>query len=106
MKLSKVSLFTYLREELTGRLIGFVVGMWTSQLLSGFFETRGLKNLWGLRAKKTIIDKQTYEILDWTVSIVIGFVVFEIIQRIIKNKHRLLPMVQKTKNKILSNLNL
>jgi hypothetical protein len=33
-----------------------------------------------------LVDKQTFSILEWTISILIGFIVFEIISKGIKKK--------------------
>jgi hypothetical protein len=76
----------YLYGKLTGSFIGFVIGMATTSLVSRYFETRSIKNLWGLTAKKRIVDKQTYAYLEWIISVIIGFVVFEIITKLIQKK--------------------
>jgi hypothetical protein len=60
--------------------------MSATSLVSKFFETRSLKNLWGLTAKKTIVNKATFSNLEWILSIVIGFIVFEIFTKVIKEK--------------------
>jgi len=83
---SKDVLLTYLYGILSGRLLGFVVGTWASTLVSHFFETKSFKNLWGLRAKKTIISKSAFSELEWVASILIGFIVFEIFEKILKEK--------------------
>lgn len=66
--------------------MGFVIGMAASGLVSRFFETRKFQNLWGLTAKKKIIDKTTFGNLEWIASIIIGFLVFEIMTKIVKKK--------------------
>jgi hypothetical protein len=87
MKLvSRKVVFKYLYDQLTGNFAGFIVGMSASSLVSHFFETRGLKNLWGLASKKTVVDKETFSNLEWIISIVIGFIVFEIFTKVIKEK--------------------
>lgn len=63
-----------------------MVGTWASTIVSQFFETRSLKNLWGLSAKKTIISKTAFNELEWLVSVLIGFIVFEIFEKILKEK--------------------
>jgi hypothetical protein len=84
--LNKKTVLTYLYDQLTGNLLGFLVGMSATKLVSQFFETRGLKNLWGLTAKKTVVDKGTFANLEWIISILIGFIVFEIMTKIVKAK--------------------
>ena len=82
----------YLFNNFTGNFIGFVIGMASTRLVSHFFTTRSIKNLWGLTTRKTVVDKQTYSALQWMISIVIGFIVFEVISKWIKKKtDELLP---------------
>ena len=76
----------YLYDQLTGNFAGFLIGISASGLVSQFFETRSLKNLWGLGAKKTIVDKETFSNLEWIISIVIGFIAFEIMTKVVKEK--------------------
>jgi hypothetical protein len=82
--LQKLALYLY--NNFLGNFLGFIIGMASTRLVSHFFATKGIKNLWGLTAKKTVIDKQTFSILEWSISILIGFVVFEIISKVIKKK--------------------
>lgn len=42
----------YLYDQLTGNFAGFLIGLSATSLVSQFFETRSLKNFWGLGAKK------------------------------------------------------
>ena len=76
----------YLYNNFLGNFIGFAVGMASARLVSHYFATRSLKNLWGLTSHKTVIDKNTYSNLEWIVSLVIGFIVFEIISKWIKKR--------------------
>ena len=74
--------------------MGFLIGMSATGLVAQFFETRSIKNLWGLTAKKTVVDKNTFAYLEWFISIVIGFIVFEVFMNYVKryldvNKPRL-----------------
>jgi hypothetical protein len=83
---SKDVLLNYLYSILSGRLLGFIVGTWASTVVSHFFETKSFKNLWGLKAKKTIISKSAFAELEWIASILIGFIVFEIFEKVLKEK--------------------
>ena len=76
----------YLYNNFIGNFIGFAVGMASTRLVSHYFATRSIKNLWGLTSHKTLIDKKTYGNLELIVSVVIGFIVFEIISKWIKKK--------------------
>lgn len=80
------SIHQYLYDQLTGSFMGFMIGASATGLVSQFFETRSMKNLWGLTSKKTVVDKETFHELEWIISIVIGFVVFEIVTKFLKEK--------------------
>ena len=65
---------------------------------SHFFTTRSIKNLWGLTAKKTVVDKQTFSFMEWMISIIIGFLVFEIISKWAKQQmDKILPKYKLTR---------
>ena len=76
----------YLYNNFLGNFIGFAVGMASTKLVSHYFATRSIKNLWGLTSHKTVLAKSTYANLELIVSLVIGFIVFEIISKWIKKK--------------------
>src|SRR5215510_3184305 len=80
------SLFNYLSDQFIGRFTGFVIGLWASKLVSHFFTTRSIHNLWGLAAQKTVVSKQTFGNLEWVASVLIGYIVFEIVVRVFKRK--------------------
>lgn len=80
------NLVKYLYDNFVGNFLGFIVGMASTRIVSHFFATRSIHNLWGLTAKKTIIDKKTYSNLEWIISVLIGFIVFEIISKWVKKK--------------------
>lgn len=83
-KINSRAIFKYLYDQLTGNFAGFLIGSSATGLVSQFFETRSLRNLWGLTAKKTVVDKDTFHNLEWIISIIIGFIVFELVTKIIK----------------------
>jgi FtsH-binding integral membrane protein len=85
-KQSLKSLFNYLSNQFIGRLTGFIIGLWASQLVHHFFTTRSIRNLWGLTAKKTVVSKQTFGNLEWIASVLIGYIVFEMVLRILKDR--------------------
>lgn len=87
----------YLSSNFTGNFLGFVIGMASTRLVSHFFTTRSIKNLWGLTARRTVVDKQTYSAMEWMISILIGFIVFELISKWVKKKvDELLPKYKLT----------
>lgn len=54
--------------------------------------------MWGLTARKTVVDKQTFHAFEWMITILIGFIVFEIISKWVKRKvDQLLPKYKLTK---------
>jgi hypothetical protein len=81
-----IKLSEYFFDKITGTFTGFVIGLWAASLVSHFFATRSIKNLWGLASKKTVVDKQTYSILEWAASVLIGYIVFEIVVRVIRKR--------------------
>lgn len=83
---NKKRILKYLYDQLTGNFAGFIVGMSATGIVSNFFATRSIKNLWGLASKKTLVDKGTFHALEWILSIVIGFIMFEIMTKVVKEK--------------------
>ncbi len=81
-----IKVFRYLFDKLTGTFTGFLVGMWATGIVSHFFETRSIRNLWGLTARKALVNKQTFGMLEWIASALVGYLVFEIVIRIVKNQ--------------------
>ena len=76
----------YVYSNYTGNFIGFAIGMASTRLVKHFYTTRSIKNLWGITAKRTVVDKQTFSFMEWAISIIIGFLVFEIISKWVKKK--------------------
>jgi type II secretory pathway component PulF len=85
-KITVKTTLKYLYDQLTGNFAGFLIGVSATGLVSQFFETRSFKNLWGLTAKKTVVRKETFQELEWILSIVIGFIAFEIVTKVIKER--------------------
>ena len=82
----KPGIFLYLYDKVTGTFIGFIIGMAATKMVSQFFTTRSIRNLWGLTANKHVIDKKTFSMLEWCISILIGFFVFEVMTKVVKKK--------------------
>jgi hypothetical protein len=101
-KNTRKTIFSYLSEQFIGRFTGFVIGLWATRIVSHFFTTRSIHNLWGLTAKKTVVTKQTFGNLEWIAAVVIGYVVFEVVFRIIKTK--IAPEVSKFRFRLLRRL--
>ena len=77
---------SYIGNNFIGNFLGFAIGVASTGLVSHFFTTRSIRNLWGLAARKTVVDKQTFSTMEWMISIVIGFIVFEIVSKWLKKK--------------------
>ena len=78
------SALSYAYRQLRGSFFAFISGMSAANLVSMFFETRRMANLWGLTAKKTVIDRDTFGVLKWTCSLVIGFIAFEVVNGLMR----------------------
>lgn len=86
--INKQSVLRYLYDQITGNFMGFVIGASATGLVSQFFETRSIKNLWGLSAKRTVVDRETFSNLEWVISIIVGFIFFEIFIKVVKESLR------------------
>ena len=77
----------FIINELLGKFVGFVVGMWASKLFTHqVYERKSIKNAFGLLGRKKIIVNDTPEWLQWLFAAVIGFVVLELISYFFENK--------------------
>lgn len=74
----------YLYDQVLAQFTGFCIGIYSTGIVSRFFETRSITNLWGLLARKTVVDEGTFNILERIVAVVIGFIVFVIVTTILK----------------------
>ena len=83
---TKQRISSYMIKSIAGRFVGFILGMWSTGLVSLFVETRNSKNLWGILATKPIISKSTFDELEWWISVIIGFIVSEVVNKYIKEK--------------------
>ena len=78
--------FLYIYNNYIANFIGFAIGLVSAKLVAHFFTTKSIRNLWGLTARKTVIDKSTYSNLELLLSLVIGFIVFELVSKWLKKK--------------------
>jgi len=90
-------LIVYICDNYIGNFLGFAIGMASTRLVAHFFTTRSIRNLWGLTARKTVVDKHTYSTMEWVLSIIIGFIVFELVSKWLQKKvNALLPKYKLT----------
>ncbi len=76
----------YAYNQFKGHFLGFIVGTSAASFVSTFFETRKISNLWGLTARKTIVSGDTFRFLEWFCALVVGFIAFEIVNHLVKEK--------------------
>lgn len=81
----------YFYNQVLAQFAAFCIGVYSTAIVSRLFETRSITNLWGLLARKTVIEEGTFTFLERTVAVVIGFAVFEIVNRNLK------PLLEKLK---------
>jgi len=74
----------YVYSQALSQFVGFYVGMSSTGLVSRFFETRRVSNMWGLMARKPVVDAATFGAFQQIAALMIGFVVFEIVSRNLK----------------------
>lgn len=88
----------YFINEMLGRLVGFIVGISTSSLFTKVvYEKKGLNNLFGLAKRKKIVVNTTPEWLQFVFSLIVGYVMLELVNYIIKyKKYRMVsdPIIQ------------
>ena len=71
--------------------VGYVAGS-TVTILTTYqtVERRVLKNLFGILPRKTVVVHRLPEWLDWTLCIILGYLVMEIVRHILKSNKFLL----------------
>lgn len=74
----------YLYSQALAQFIGFYIGIYSTVIVSTFFETRSISNLWGFLARKTVVDQGTFNVLERVVAVLIGFIVFQIVSKNLK----------------------
>ena len=79
------NIFRYFSDQFIGSFTGFLIGIWASSLVAHFFATRSIRNLWGLTSNKTLVSKQEFSALEWMASVLVGYIVFEIVLRSMRN---------------------
>jgi hypothetical protein len=83
---TKKDLSRYAYNQFKGHFLGFLAGTSATSLVSTFFETRKVSNLWGLTARKTVVSGQTFHFMEWFFALVVGFIAFEVVNNLVKEK--------------------
>lgn len=100
---TKEKISEFIINEALGRFIGFLVGMWTSSWFTKtVYEKKGINNLFGLVKRKKIIVNTTPEWLQFTLSVLIGFIALELVNYFFKHKVYL-SIYNFLKGKLISN---
>ena len=76
--------FLHLAKEIFNFGIGWIFGLFATQLVLLFFEERDFSNLWGLWSNKIIVQESTLTIIEWITSAVIGYIVMMRVNKIIE----------------------
>jgi sterol desaturase/sphingolipid hydroxylase (fatty acid hydroxylase superfamily) len=85
--LNKEKVVNFIVNETIGRFVGFVVGMWSSSLFTKVvYEKRGLNNLFGMMPRKKVVVNTTPEWVQLLLSIIVGFIMLELVNYFFKNK--------------------
>jgi hypothetical protein len=80
-----MSKFTnFVAGEIVNLSVGYLAGLSASTLVSSFFVKKGIKNLWGLAAKKEAVAKDDYDWLLFIASYVIGLAVMITVSYLMK----------------------
>ena len=81
----------FIVQQSLGNLVGFIVGMWVSTTFTHhILERRSIHNLFGILRRKKVLVNDIPHWLQTTISILIGFLVLELINYFFQNKLYLL----------------
>jgi len=73
-----------------GNFVGFVAGSLVMMLTTyQTVERRAIKNLFGILPRHTVVVHRLPEWLEWTLSVLVGYIVMEIVRFIINNNRYL-----------------
>lgn len=84
--------FDYLLGEALGNLVGFGAGIGAHNAMKAVFVRKSVWNLGGLFSKRTALDKDTFSALELALTVLVGFVVFELVRL---GVNRILKMTRK-----------
>ncbi len=69
-------------QDLFSNAISYGIAILVSSILHHFFAVKSFRNLWGIVGRKkgkVMIDSDTYEWLDWTLTFIVALFVFTIV---------------------------
>jgi hypothetical protein len=82
MKAKKVANTVF--EELIANGVGWIAGLLSVDVVKMFFIEKKWYNAWGIFSKKSAVDSDTFAILEWAATALIGFLVMFLINMLIK----------------------
>jgi hypothetical protein len=65
-----------LKGALFSNAAGLLLGMLSAQLVSQFFDFRGMHNLWGMLTERTLVSHDAFEAICFGVEFLVALVVF------------------------------
>lgn len=87
---TKKKIQNFIVNQVLGNFVGFVVGVSATHFFTHHvLEKKGLNNLFGFSKRKTVLVNDIPVWLQWTLSVVVGFIVLEFINYLIKTKRHL-----------------
>jgi hypothetical protein len=76
-----------------GNFVGFVAGSLVMMLTTyQAVERRALKNLFGILPRETVVVHRLPEWLEWTLSVLVGYLVMELVRHVI-NSNKYLRLI-------------
>ncbi len=86
MKKKIINTLNIVLIELISNGIGWIAGLSAADLVGMFFVKRKWYNLGGSLSKKTAVDAETYNIMEWLGAAVIGYIVLVIVNKLVVQK--------------------
>lgn len=86
-KFTKKKIKGFLMNQAIGNFIGFVIGLSVARYFSHYeAERRSVKNLFGLAGRKKEIVNDVPEWLQWSLSVLVGYIALELVNHLIETK--------------------
>ncbi len=89
-KFSFLRIKKFILQQALGNLVGFTVGMWVTTTFShSVLERKNIKNLFGIVKRKNILVNDIPHWMQVGISILVGFIVLELINYFFQTKQYL-----------------
>ena len=97
---TKEKLKAFLLSSTLGNFIGYLTGTLVTYLLtSSSMERRAIRNLYGILPRKKMVVHILPEWIEWTLSIIIGFLAMELVKYLFAEKRHVIVNLFKPKSK-------